>query len=122
MNQTLVTITGRLTRRPELRTASTGRSYLEVDVAVNRRRRNDAEEWEDGTPTFHTVRAFDRLADNLTTLDKGHPVIIVGEMITDAWTDKTSGETRTKAKILASAGGPDYSAHRATPEAATPDE
>lgn len=108
MNVATVTVQGRLTTGIDLTYTSTNKPQADFDIAVNHRRRNTAGEWEDAPTTFLTVRALGRLAENIATLPKGHAVIIVGDLVTDEWTARDSGEKRRKTKVLASAGGPDF--------------
>ena len=110
MNVATITAQGRLSTSVALTYTTTGRPQAYFDVAVNHRRRNVGGEWEDAPTTFLTVRAFGRLAENIATLAKGAAVLIVGDLVTDEWTARGSGEKRRKTKVLASAGGPDYSA------------
>lgn len=110
MNVASITAQGRLTAAIELTYTSTNKPQADFDIAVNHRRRNTAGEWEDAPTTFLTVRAFGHLAENIATLPKGSPLLIVGDLVTDEWTTRDSGEKRRKTKILASAGGPDYTA------------
>lgn len=110
MNVATITAQGRLTADVGLTFTSTNKPQADFDIAVNHRRRNAAGEWEDAPTTFLTVRAFGRLAENIATLPKGSPIIVVGDLVTDEWTARDSGEKRRKTKVLATAGGPDYSA------------
>lgn len=106
-NLAKITITGRLTAAPELKTTKSGRSLIDFDVAVNRRRMTDGE-WQNAPTTFFSVRAFDKLAENLSQLGKGRPVLIAGDLVTDSWTTERD-EVRTKIKLIAEAGGIDLS-------------
>jgi len=102
------TVSGNLTGAPELKTSKAGRSILDFDLAINRRRRNpETNEWEDAPATFVSVRAFDKLAENLALLSKGRAVIVTGEIVTEEWTTNRD-EKRSKIKLLATAGGPDF--------------
>ena len=106
-NLAKITITGRLTATPELKTTKAGRSLTDFDVAVNRRKMTDGE-WQDAPTTFFSVRAFDKLAENLSQLGKGKPVMIAGDLVTDSWTTERD-EVRTKIKLIADVGGIDLS-------------
>lgn len=110
VNQASITVTGRLTSKPQLRTSKSGRPVADFDLAVNHRRR-EAGEWEDAPATFLSVRALGQLAENLALLEKGRPVMIIGDLVTDEWTSERD-EKRTKTKIIASAGGVDLTTAR----------
>lgn len=110
MNLATITAQGRLTADVDLTFTTTNKPQADFDIAVNHRRRNAAGEWEDAPTTFLTVRAFGRLAENMATLPKGSPVLVVGDLVTDEWTARDSGEKRRRTKVLATAGGPDYAA------------
>ena len=109
------TISGNLTAQPELKTTQEGRTMVDFDVAVNRRRKTSDGQYVDAPTTFIAVRAFGQLAENLALLGKGRAVLITGELVTDEWT--ADGQKRTKDKILATAAGPDFTRARITENA-----
>lgn len=105
-NLNKVMLIGRLTRDPEVRTFSNGGKVAAFGFAVNNRKKNSQTgEWEDD-PVFLDCEAFNRsetfkLADRIEqTLHKGQQIFIEGHLKLDQWNDKTSGEKRSKLKIV----------------------
>lgn len=97
-----VTITGRLTRDPELRAMpGTDRSVCSLRVAVNGRRRTSEGQWEDA-PNFFDVSVFGPQGENCKRyLAKGREVAIDGSLRWREWTDKNSGQNRQSVDIIA---------------------
>lgn len=94
----VVTLSGRLTRDPELRKTGSGTSVCELGLAVNNRvkRGND---WQDA-PCFIDVTVFGKAAEACCdSLKKGSGVFVSGELHMDSWQDKQSGQNRSKIKI-----------------------
>lgn len=92
---------GYLGQAPTLRFTSGGNPVAEFRVGVNRRTQRDGE-WIDAPTTWLTVTAFGQLAENAAeSLDKGDPVSVRGELITEAWKAKADEEPRTALKVLA---------------------
>jgi len=105
-NLNKVMLIGRLTRDPETRTFSNGGKVAKFGFAVNNRKKNQATgQWEDD-PVFLDVDAFNRetgrkLADLVEQyLRKGHQAYIEGSLVLDQWDDKTTGQKRSKIKIV----------------------
>ena len=105
-NLNKVMLIGRLTRDPEVRTFSNGGKVANFGFAVNNRKKNaQSGEWED-EPVFLDMEAFNRsdtfkLADRIEqTLHKGQQIFIEGHLKLDQWNDKTSGEKRSRLKIV----------------------
>ena len=92
-----ITITGNLAADPEVVRIPSGREVTRMRVIENRRRLNaDTGEWEDAEPNAFNVQAWDSLGANAAaSLTKGATVDIVGHIVTDRWTDKDTGESRT---------------------------
>jgi single-strand DNA-binding protein len=86
-----VTLVGRLTAKPELRTTAKG-----VHVTTARVVTNDREE-----PQFHDVVLWRQLADFATTyMDKGRLVYIEGRLRTRNW-EASDGSTRRTVEVIA---------------------
>lgn len=97
-----VTIIGNVTRDLELRYTNSGLAVTDLGVAVNRRVRNAAGEWEDGDATFVDVSVFGEMAEHAAdSLTKGTRVVVDGELRLDSWEDKETGAKRTKLKMVA---------------------
>lgn len=104
-----VILIGRLTRDPEVRTFATGGKVAKIGFAVtNRRKNSQTGQWED-EPMFIDVDFFNRgefgkLADIIEQYcRKGSQICIEGKLHLDQWDDKTSGQKRSKHKIVGDA-------------------
>lgn len=105
-NLNKVMLIGRLTRDPEARMFSNGGKVTAFGFAVNNRRKNNQTgQWED-EPVFLDCEAFNRgdkgtLADRVEQyLRKGNQVYLEGHLKLDQWDDKTTGQKRSKIKIV----------------------
>lgn len=101
MSLNRVTISGNLTREPELRQTPSGYEILNVGVAVNDRRKNQQSgEWEDYA-NFVDVVVFGKRASSLSKiLTKGMKVAIDGKLRYSSWEDK-EGHKRSKLEVIA---------------------
>ena len=101
MSLNRVTISGNLTREPELRQTASGYEILSVGVAVNDRRKNQQSgEWEDYA-NFVDVVVFGKRASSLSKiLTKGMKVAIDGKLRYSSWEDK-EGHKRSKLEVIA---------------------
>lgn len=101
MSINIVSITGNLTRDPELRATGSGSSVLSFGVAVNDRRKNQSTgEWED-VPNFVDCVAFGNRADSLSRLmTKGMKVAVSGKLRQSSWETK-DGQRRSKLEVIA---------------------
>lgn len=89
-----ITVTGTLTRDPELRYAQSGTPMLKLALAATRRTRNrDTKQWEDdGDPLYIDVTFFGERENYLgDILSKGDRVSVTGALIRRNWKidDKT---------------------------------
>lgn len=90
-----VTLVGRLTRDPELRTTGSGDPVCSMRIAVNGRGRNDAGEWVD-TPNFFDVSVWGRQAESCEKyLKKGSRVGVDGSLKWREWTAQDGGKRQT---------------------------
>jgi len=94
-----VTISGNLTRDPELRQTQSGMAILSLGVAVNDRRRNQQTgEWEDYA-NFVDCTVFGNRAEALSKiLTKGMKVCINGRLHYRSWQDQ-NGQNRSKLEV-----------------------
>ena len=99
MSINIVTISGNLTRDPELRQAGST-SVLSFGVAVNDRRRNlQSGQWE-SVPNFVDCTVFGSRADALAgLLHKGSKVAIEGKLRYSSWEGK-DGKKRSKLEVV----------------------
>jgi single-strand DNA-binding protein len=105
-NYNRVILIGRLTRDPEVKTFGNGGKVAKIGFVVNDRKKNQASgQWED-SPIWLDMEAFNR-GEHGKTADviekyckKGDQIQIEGKLAMDEWNDKTSGQKRTKLKIV----------------------
>ncbi len=97
-----VTITGNLTRDPELRTLPSGMAVCELGVAVNHRRKDNATDQWIEEPNYFNVVVFGSQGENCARyLSKGRPVAVDGRLRWSSWEDKNGGGKRSKVEIVA---------------------
>src|SRR5215467_7156267 len=96
-----ITISGNITRDPEIRYTPSGVSKLTFGVAVNRSWRNQqSQEWEEQTSFFNVV-AWRQLAENAgSSLQKGSRVTVTGRLEQRSW-ETEQGEKRSVTEIVA---------------------
>lgn len=94
-----VSITGNLTREPELRSTAGGTAVLSFGIAVNDRRKNASGQWED-VPNFFECVTFGNRATALSDiLTKGMKVSIAGKLHYSSW--EKDGQKHSKVDIIA---------------------
>ena len=105
-NVNKVILIGRLTRDPETRSFPSGGMVTKFGFAVSNRKKNSQTgQWED-EPMFIDCEAFNRgetgtLANTIETYcRKGSQICIEGRLHLDQWDDKTTGQKRSKHKIV----------------------
>jgi single-strand DNA-binding protein len=96
-----ITISGNITREPEMRYTPSGVSKVTFGVAVNRSWRNqNTQEWEEQTSFFNVV-AWRQLAENAgSTLTKGTRVVVSGRLEQRSW-ETEQGEKRSIVEVVA---------------------
>jgi single-strand DNA-binding protein len=98
-----ITFAGNLAADPETRFTPSGAQVANLVVLENRRRQNDAGEWEDLEPNRYRVQVWAALAENVAeSVRRGDRVIVTGSVTTDRWSDKDTGDARTAQVIKAS--------------------
>ncbi|MFC7405159.1 single-stranded DNA-binding protein [Georgenia alba] len=106
INDIAVSVAGWIGTKPERQIVSNGNSYARFRVASTPRHPNGNDGWSDGTTTWLTVKAWGELGENvLTSLGKGDPVVIRGDLKTETWT--TEDGERSSLHIKAETVGPD---------------
>jgi single-strand DNA-binding protein len=100
------TVTGNLTREPEIRYTREGVASTLLSLAVNRRWENrETREWEESTSFFDVV-CWRELAENAAlSLAKGMRVMVSGRLEQRTW-ENDEGERRSKVEIVADEVGP----------------
>jgi len=104
-SENVVSLTGNLTRDPELKFVSSGQALVKFGLAVNRRWQNrQTQEWEEAT-SFFDVTAWGDLAQNVAqSLAKGSRVMVAGRLEQQSW--ETDGEKKSKISVIADEVGP----------------
>ena len=95
-----VTLTGNLTRDPELRYAQNGTPILDMGLAVNDRAKNQQTgQWED-RPNFVDLAMFGTRAERVAPyLSKGSKVAVEGRLRWSQWQAK-DGSKRSKLEVV----------------------
>lgn len=100
-NLNKVMLMGNLTRDPEVRYTPKGTAVCEIGMAINRQFTSDNGEKREEV-TFVDVTLWGRQAEIAGEyLKKGRPVFIEGRLQFDTWDDKTSGQKRSKLRVVA---------------------
>ena len=90
-----VILMGRLTRDPEQRTTTTGKTIASFSIAVDRGGQDDQAD-------FFDVTAWEKLGDLVMQyLSKGRRVLVQGRLRQDSWDDKETGKKRSRVEITA---------------------
>lgn len=101
-----ITVTGNLTREPEIRYTRDGQANVLLGVAVNRRWQDrETQEWEEATSFFDVVCWRDLAENAAMSLAKGMRVMVAGRLEQRSWENEL-GERRTKVEIVADEIGP----------------
>ena len=91
----VVCLIGRLGKDPELRVTQGGTSVAKFSLAVDRRDEAKNTDWFD-------VTCFGKVAENTGKyMKKGCMVGVTGRLQQDKWTDKQSGQNKSKVSIIA---------------------
>jgi single-strand DNA-binding protein len=100
------TLSGNLTRDPEIRYTRDGQANATFGMAVNRRwQPRGSDEWEEAT-SFFDVICWRDLAENVAlSLVKGSRVIVTGRLEQHSW-ETENGERRSRVEITAEEVGP----------------
>jgi single-strand DNA-binding protein len=100
------TVTGNLTREPEIRYTRDGQASTLLGLAVNRRWQDrETKQWEEATSFFDVV-CWRELAENAAlSLAKGMRVVVTGRLEQRSW-ETEDGERRSKVEIVADEIGP----------------
>ena len=89
-----VVIVGNLTRDAELRYTPSGSAVTRFSTAVNERFRNSRGEDQERTH-YIDVNVWRDLAEATGELMKGDPVMVIGRLVNDSWTDKEGNRRYT---------------------------
>jgi single-strand DNA-binding protein len=90
-----VILMGRLTRDPEMRTTTTGKSIASFSLAVDRQTQDDQAD-------FFDITAWEKLGELANQyLSKGRRCLVQGRLRQDTWDDKETGKKRSKIEVVA---------------------
>jgi single-strand DNA-binding protein len=114
MNEIKVTLYGNVVTDPTPRAGRNGSIFTTFRVATTPYRRAADGSYADLDTSFYSVIAFDTTASNAaTSLRKGQPVIIVGNLYNKSYVDK-DGVTRNSPEVEAQHIGHDLKFGRST--------
>ncbi|MFZ1302068.1 MAG: single-stranded DNA-binding protein [Candidatus Microsaccharimonas sp.] len=90
-----VILMGRLTRDPEQRTTTSGKTIASFGIAVDRGGQEDAAD-------FFNVTAWEKLGELVIQyLGKGRRVLVQGRLRQDSWDDKETGKKQSRIEVVA---------------------
>src|SRR5580658_2231637 len=94
-------LTGNLTRDPEIRYTRDGQATTQFGLAINRRWQDkETREWEESTSFFDVV-CWRELAENAAlSLTRGMRVVVIGRLEQRTW-ETEDGERRSKVEVVA---------------------
>lgn len=96
-----VILLGNLTRDPQVKYTPSGTPLAEIGLAVNRYWFDKATNTRKEETTFVDVTLWGRDAEVAGEyLAKGRPVLIEGRLQLDTWDDKTTGQKRSKLRVV----------------------
>ena len=91
-----VILMGRLTKDPEQRSTTSGKTIVSFGIAVDRGGQEDAAD-------FFNVNAWEKLGELVMQyLSKGRRVLVQGRLRQDRWDDKESGKKQSRIEVTAS--------------------
>lgn len=92
------TVSGNLTKDPELRATTSGTPVCNGSICYNSRRKGQSGDWEDA-PNFFDFVSFGKAAEVLARKQKGDRIVLNGELTQRSWESK-EGERRSKVELL----------------------
>lgn len=99
-NLNRVMLIGHVTRDPEVKYTPNGASIAQVGLAVNHNWTTDSGEKREEV-TFVDVEFFGKQAETIGEyVSKGDPLYVEGRLKLDTWDDRTTGQKRTKMKVV----------------------
>jgi single-strand DNA-binding protein len=97
-----VELLGWLGADPEMRFLASGATVCRFSIATKRPAGQDTNGQREYETNWTSVEAWERLAERCNTyLHKGSRVLISGSLRTDTWTDKSSGQPRSRTFVRA---------------------
>jgi len=100
-NVNTVILIGTLTRDPEVKYLPKGTAVAQVSLAINRTWTDDSGTRKEEV-TFVSVEFWGRVAEIVGEYcKKGKPIYVDGRLRLETWDDKTTGQKRSKLKVVA---------------------
>ncbi len=95
-----ISIIARLAQDPELRFAASGTAMCNLSIPDQKRKKNDAGQWEDASATtWFRVTLFGDAAEAMAEHGrKGDTVVATGRLITREWTNQ-QGEVKSSLEL-----------------------
>lgn len=94
-----IQILGTMTKEPELKYTGTGTAILSFSIAYNEKYKKQDGSYEDKA-MFFDVTAFGKRAETINSyFRKGSRILINGSLDYQRWSDKQSGQNRSKVGI-----------------------
>ncbi len=99
-NLNKVQLMGNITRDPEVRYTPRGTAVTDISLAINRTFTGDDGERREET-TFVDITFWGRQAEVIGEyMKKGRPLYVEGRLQLDSWEDKTTGQQRSRLKVV----------------------
>ncbi len=99
-NLNKVQLMGNITRDPEVRYTPRGTAVTDISLAINRTFSGDDGERREET-TFVDITFWGRQAEVIGEyMKKGRPLYVEGRLQLDTWEDKTTGQQRSRLKVV----------------------
>jgi single-strand DNA-binding protein len=97
-----VELIGRLGADPEIRQLSGGTSVCKFNLATNRPGPNDSNGQRTSETDWMQIEAWEKLAETCGAyLSKGRRVLVMGSLRNESWTDRESGQPRSRTIVRA---------------------
>jgi single-strand DNA-binding protein len=95
-----VYLMGNLTRDPEMRVTPKGTAICQFGMAISRSWKDESGQTREET-AFVDIEAWGKQGEIISKYcTKGRPLFIEGRLKFDQWEDKTSGQKRSKLKVV----------------------
>jgi single-strand DNA-binding protein len=95
-----VYLMGNLTRDPEMRVTPKGTAICQFGLAISRSWKDESGQAKEET-TFVDIESWGKQGEIISKYcSKGRPLFVEGRLKFDQWEDKTSGQKRSKLKVV----------------------
>lgn len=95
-----ITLTGRLTRDPELRQTNSGKGVCQMGLAVNESYKTQDGEWQERANFFDVIVWGKQGEACASSLNKGAPITVSGHLSSRSW-EAEDGSKRSKIEVVA---------------------